>query len=518
MVAGSASGAQLAMGDQADDALDQFEQQKIDWHRCKSGGKDEIGKQLEKVKAKCAEITVPLNYRKPQGRTVKVSIARRAATDKAHKLGTLVINTGGPGESKSGINWVVGGFPPYIPKGSPKVASRYDLVSLDPRFMASSRGTVLECGWTNRITNTSTFVGPDRRSFKRSVALNKDMAARCAKHQKVLPHLSTRNIARDMDVVRAALGEKKLSYLGWSYGGYLGAVYSQMFPGRLGRTVLDSSPDPHTWGPASDRENAPVQAKELRKWAAWASRYDDRYHLGTTTARVLATFDHYRQVADKDRTLRIGRHRINANNLRSLGIGPDPDDPTSYKRATSLLKMFLDAARGKEVKPTKEQDQFLAQTLSNEVATEASASAATLCADRAVSRDPETNYRDIQAHYADDGFYGPPNRNVTPCTFWPAGPAEPSTKVHNNVPALVVGSTEDSTTPYSGQLAMHRALTGSRMVTQKGSGGHVTYLAYHGAPCVDTTVDRYLLGGDLPAKDITCTKDKPSTHKKAEGN
>jgi len=517
VVAGSVSGVQLAMGDQADDRLDRFEQQKIDWHRCKTDAKDEIGKELDAVKAKCAEIKVPLDYRKPHGRTVKVSIARRAATDQARKLGTLMINTGGPGESKSGINWVVGGFPPFIPKGSPKVASRYDLVSLDPRFMASSRGTVLECGWPNRITNNAQFVGPDRRSFKRSVALNKNLAKRCAKHKKVLPHVSTRNIARDMDVIRAALGEKKISYLGWSFGGYLGGVYTQMFPGRLERTVLDSSPDPHTW-PAFGEDAAPVQAKALRKWAAWAARYDDKYHLGTTTAQVMAVVDRYRKVADKDRTLRIGRHRINANNLRSLGVGPDPDDQTSYTQMTPLMKMFLDAARGKEVKPTKEQDQFLAQALSNEVSAGASASTASWCADRAVSRDPETYYRDIRAHYAEDGFYGPPKRNVTPCTFWPAGPAEPSTKVHNNVPALMVGSTEDTTTPYSGQLAMHRALSGSRMVTQKGSGGHATYLAFHGAPCVDTTVDRYLLGGDLPAKDITCTKGKPSTHKKADGN
>jgi len=94
---------------------------------------------------------VPLDYRKPHGRTVKVSIARREATDQARKLGTLMINTGGPGESKSGINWVAGGVEAIIPKGSPKVASRYDLVGMDPRFMASSRGTVLECGCTNRI-------------------------------------------------------------------------------------------------------------------------------------------------------------------------------------------------------------------------------------------------------------------------------------------------------------------------------------------------------------------------------
>jgi hypothetical protein len=82
--------------------------------------------------------------------------------------------------------------------------------------------------------------------------------------------------------------------------------------------------------------------------------------------------------------------------------------------------------------------------------------------------------------------------------------------IHNDHPILIVGSDQDTNTPYLGQLAMHRALTGSRMVTLKGSGGHALYLAYHSAPCVDSTVDRYLLDGVLPTKDLTCAKGKPA--------
>jgi pimeloyl-ACP methyl ester carboxylesterase len=512
LAAGTAPARAAAKNAAADGVADggpaRFERQKIDWHKCQNDDKDEIGKQLDKVKARCAEVTVPLDYRRPDDRTIKVSIARREATDQAGKLGTLFINTGGPSESKSGINWVVEGYQPYIPKGAPEVASRYDLVAMDPRFMASSRGTVLECGWPSGIARDAGFVGPDRRSFERSVALIKDLAARCAKHKEVLPHVSTRNMARDMDVIRAALGEEKLSYLGWSFGGILGAFYTQMFPSQVDRVVLDSSPNPHTWGPASIRDNAPAYMAALRKWAAWAARHDDRYHLGTTTAQVMAAFDRYRRVADQDRTLRVGRHRINANALRSLPVGPDTDDPTSYKMMTDIMMLFFDAARGRKVTPTPEQDPLFAT--SDEVATGASASTAVLCADRAASRDPETYYRDIQAHRADEPFYGPPLRSVTPCAFWPTPPAEPPTKVGNDVPVLMVGSTEDTATPYSGQLAMHRALAGSRMVTLKEAGGHAVYLAYYGAPCVNTTVDRYLLDGVMPAKDVTCTGDKPA--------
>jgi pimeloyl-ACP methyl ester carboxylesterase len=493
----------------ADGRLARFERQKIDWHKCQNDAKDEIGKHLDAVKARCAELTVPMDYRKPDGRTITVSIARREATDRARRLGTLLLNTGGPSESKSGINWVVGPFPPAFPKGAPEVAARYDLVAMDPRFMASSRGTVLECGWPIGIKENAAFVGPDRRSFERSVALNKDLAARCAKYKDVLPYLSTRNIARDMNVIRAALGEEKLSYLGWSFGAYLGAVYTQMFPSRVDRVVLDSSDDPRTW-PVFYRDAAPVATAALRRWAAWAARHDDRYHLGTTTDQVLAVFDRYRRVADQDRILRIGRHRINANALRNIPIGGNFDDPTSYTEMTPTLVLFLDAARGRKVTPTPQDDQFLAVLSSDEVAAGASATMASYCADRAVSRDPETYYRDIQAHYAEEPFYGPPKRNVRPCAFWPTDPVEPPTEVGNDVPVLMVGSTQDPSTPYSGQLVMHRALTGSRMVTLKDFGGHGVYLWYHGAPCVDATVDRYLLDGQMPAKDVTCTRDTPA--------
>ncbi|GII05347.1 alpha/beta hydrolase [Planobispora takensis] len=133
-----------------------------------------------------------------------------------------------------------------------------------------------------------------------------------------------------------------------------------------------------------------------------------------------------------------------------------------------------------------------------------------MCADRAVSRNPQTYYRDIRAHRADEPFYGPPGRNLTPCAFWPASPAEPPTEIRNDVPVLMVGATGDTATPYSGQLAMHRALSGSRMLTLTEAYIHAAYLGYHGAACVDTAVNRYLLGGALPSADTTCTRDRPA--------
>ncbi|WP_230879854.1 alpha/beta hydrolase [Planomonospora sp. ID67723] len=493
-----------AADDGRDARLARFDRQPITWHSCRRNRNDDIGKTLDAAGARCAEVTVPVDYSAPDGRTTTVAISRRKASDRARRLGTLMINTGGPSESLSGVTWVLQGLPPFA-VGSPQLAKRYDLVGMDPRFMG--RNPPLACGWPTGLAEKAAFVGLDRASFDRSVALTRKLAARCAGQKDLLPHVSTRNIARDLDVIRAVLGERKVSYLGWSYGGYLGGVYLQMFPDRVDRMLLDSPPDPDTYGADGARDNAPALAAEQRNWAAWAARHDDRYHLGATTAQVLASMDVIRRVADRGRPVRIGRHRADLNLVRRLALGTDAE--WTYARWSDMMRLLYDAARGVKVTPTPAQEEVLAILSSTEVNTEAAASAASRCADRASSsRDPEVYYRDIQAHRAGEPFFGPPNRNVTPCTFWPAEPAEPPTTIRNGRPVLIVGASGDPGTPYAGQLVMHRALTGSRMLTLRGAYRHgVTF--FEGNPCVDRVANRYLLTGVLPGTDITCSRVSP---------
>jgi pimeloyl-ACP methyl ester carboxylesterase len=484
-----------------DPRLARFHTQRIAWHGCRLDEQDEIGKELDAVGARCAELSVPVDYRDPNGRTALVAIARRPAGDRAGRLGTLMVNTGGPGESRSGLTWIVSGLPPFV-AGSPVLAERFDLVAMDPRFMG--RSTPLPCDWPRGLGVRAMFVGAERASFTRSTALNRDIATRCAGQRDLLPHVSSRNIARDLDVVRAALGERRVSWLGWSYGGYLGAVYRQMFPHRLDRVVLDSTPDPA--GYPVNRGNAPALAAEQRNWAAWAARRHDEYGLGTTTEQVLAAMDAVRRVADRGRPVRIGRHTVDLNAVRSLGLGIDSE--SAYGLWSGLMRVFYDAARGIAVTPTPEQEQLLAEPSAADVDPEAAGRQASYCADRTVSRDPEAYFRDIRAHRAAEPFFGPPTRNLTPCAFWPARSAEPSTAVGNPHPALLIGATGDPTTPYAGQQALHRVLTGSRMLTLRGAYRHgVVFL--EGNPCVDDVANRYLLTGVLPGADVTCARNSP---------
>ncbi|MEV8634792.1 alpha/beta hydrolase [Streptosporangium sp. NPDC051023] len=491
-----------AAGHSSDAGLARFQHQKIDWHRCQTGPDDAAGKELDEAKAQCAEVTVPLDYSRPNGRTIKVAMSRLKATDPGRRRGTLLYNPGGPGVPVTYLALMV-------KQAEPEVAARYDLIGMDPRFVG--RSTPLNCKWPTTILGSA---GPDRRTFDQSVTLAKDLAARCAAYRDVLPHVSTRNTARDMDVIRAALGESKLSYLGSSYGTYLGAVYLQMFPRRVDRAVLDSTLDTDLFGPDLTSTQGPALDGVMKDWAAWAARHHDRYRLGDTTAEVLATVNRINQVTNRG-PLKVGRFQVDSRLLPMILFNVTAgDSDEGYGNFAATIQVLNNAARGAEATPTPLLEQVLTGMSSPDADGAASVQSAIFCADRAASRDPETYYRDIQAHRADEPLFGPLIRNFTPCSFWPAAPAEPPTRVRNNVPVLMVGATGDPGAPYSGQLATHRALTGSRLVTLRGAFRHTVYAGLF-APqnaCIDKVVNGYLVDGVMPAADTTCA-DTPSTGK-----
>jgi pimeloyl-ACP methyl ester carboxylesterase len=477
-----------------DDGLNRFQQQKVKWHDCRTGPDDAIGKELDDAKAQCAEVTVPLDYSHPDGRTIKVAMSRLKATDPKHRRGTLLYNPGGPGVPAMYLALMV-------KNAEPTIAARYDLIGMDPRFVG--RSTPLNCKWPTVSIGSA---GPDRRTFDRSVALAEDLASRCAGHRDVLPHASTRNTARDMDVIRAALGESKLSYLGSSYGTYLGEVYLQLFPRRTDRVVLDSALNPDLYGPDLTSTSGPAVTAVLENWAAWAARRHDRYHLGATTAEVLATVARINQAANRS-PLRVGSHRVDSQVLPELLWNVNAGDSNeAYADYASDVQVLSDAARSIKVTPTKRLDEVLTGGSDPDADGSFSVQTAIQCADRAASRDPEVYYRDIQAHRADEPLFGPLTRNISPCSFWPTAPAEPPTKVHNAVAVLMVGATGDPAAVYPGQLVAHRALNGSRLVTLRGAFRHTVYAGLF-APqnkCIDDTVNRYLIDGELPSTDTTC--------------
>jgi pimeloyl-ACP methyl ester carboxylesterase len=448
---------------------------------------------LDEAGASCAPVRVPIDYDRPAGGAITVWISRIAATDTAHRIGPLIINLGGPGLPTLGR--VVDASAAMGATGA-----RFDLIGMDVRF--TGRSTPVDCGWPSTWIPRST--GASRKSFDRVVALSADLARRCtARYGTLLQHASTVNAARDMDIVRAALGDRSLSYLGYSYGSYLGALYLQLFPQHANRFVLDSAIDPADPGIHVHGDSGPVRTAALHAWATWAAGHDADYHLGATPDEVIGLVNRiYRSSAD--RPLRIGRFPVDDTVVPALLLNPLSDDSdASNDQLARYVRTLADALTGQTVEPSADLDEALAGILTGADSLLHSGQTAISCADEPAPRDIEWYRRDIQARQTRDPLFAGVNR-VGPCAFWPTTPPRPIT-IDNRVPALIVHADGDIGATAELNQAMHRALGGSRMITLDNVRTHGVYL-FRGAACVDEPVNAYLTTGALPLSDEHCTE------------
>ncbi|WP_330180691.1 alpha/beta hydrolase [Nocardia sp. NBC_01503] len=494
---GCASGPPTARGLPA-----RLQGQVIGWHDCRTGADDEIGGRLAAAGAQCGEFLAPVNYDDPGGASLSIAVARRVAGDPAHRLGTLVVETGGPGPSRDGVTMIVDG-----PEGGhaarTELAERYDLVGMDPRFFGAS--TPLECGWTTgEYLGIAQAAPTDRASFDRTVRTARDLAARCEPSRELLPYASTRNVARDLDLLRTLLGESEISYLGWSWGTYLGAVYSQMFGDRVDRIVLDSPLDPRAPGPDLTRRTATATRAALADWARWAAERDSEFGLGATEDVVLGAIDAMAAAVAAHPVTRDGV-TITGDMVPGLLLTVDDSDEY-YTTFGRQVRALYDASRGDTADSAPELAAKLALYSDTTVAPEFgfSATVANQCADRA-ARGVDDYFTDVRRHLADEPMFGALARHLTPCAVWPVGPAEPATEIANRVPALLIGAAGDPVAPAAGQQALRQALSGARVVTLEGAFRHGVYLA-EPAGCVDAVVERYLLDGVLPGDDMRCRR------------
>ncbi|QOV33141.1 alpha/beta fold hydrolase [Streptomyces ferrugineus] len=469
-------------------SLDRYYRQHPTWRRCDTD---------TPASYQCATITVPVDYAHPDGQTLHLRISRIRTSTPGKRHGVLLSNPGGPGST--GL-----GDPVQLKDTlSKSVLQRYDLIGFDPRGLGTS--SPLHCGMTEDEADSSEPYRPYRAAtFAKETARARDIAAKCTTRNgsRLLPHINTRNAARDMDVIRGVLGERKLSYLGWSYGTYLGAVYTQLFPRHSDRMVLDSAVDPNRFGRGLGLAMAAGAEPVFKDWSRLIARRESTYHLGDTPAKVRAAFRQLVARADRTPLLYQGddpEHQgraLTGADIRSWlrwSFGADPDQAA---RDVAALRKSRPAPR------TARPDTSAAGTADDN---SVGLYWAITCGDNTASwpRDPARYQRDAQRESARHPLYGDFAANITPCAFWPRG-AEPATHIDNTVGALVVQNQWDPQTPLSAGRAMHHALHGSRMVQVRGGRGHAVY-ALPGAPaCVTRTVDAYLTDGRLPAGDVTC--------------
>ncbi|MEU7135552.1 alpha/beta hydrolase [Streptomyces sp. NPDC046261] len=490
----ASSGASAKGASEQRDGLERFRQQKVGWGECRD-------KQLARSGTECARVVVPLDYSDPGGRTLEIAISRiKAKAGKDGKArarrGILQTNPGGPGGP--GLS-----MPAELRERlSPEVAAAYDIIGMDHRGVGES--TPLDCGRVRATWIRSS--GSDRAGFEESVRLARQDARKCAeKYSGSLRHYSTRNIARDVDIVRAVLGERRTSWFGQSYGTVLGATYAQMFPGRVDRLVLDSAPDPAKYGTMRIIQDlGPANEKALDEFAAWAARRHEQYRLGATPAAVRGTVEGLVRRAMAE-PVKVGPYRLDGYAALPLLLFDLVVDAHNDERLAEIVRYLLDAADGKPGRPHPYVLDIL-KTLSDPVGSGRSSGIsgqlAVLCADSALPRDPEWYWKAIERSRAGQPVFGPVLNGPLPCAFWKDRSREKPTEINNKVPALQLQATVDTRTPYEEGIGMHRAMRGSVLVTVPAR-THAVVVSRPGT-CADKAVDDYLLRGALPARDITC--------------
>ncbi|GAA2221134.1 alpha/beta hydrolase [Streptomyces amakusaensis] len=449
----------------------QYTGQTPDWKRCHTALPADF---------QCATIKVPLDYAKPGGKKIDIAISRFKAANPAERHGVLLSNPGGPGGPGLGLPAELDAMLPAA------VRERYDLIGFDPR--GTGRSTPVVCGLT---PDERPWPRPHKaKTFAKDVQWAKSVADKCrARHGDILPHITTRNTARDMDVIRAVLGEKKISYLGYSYGTYLGSVYTQMFPKRADRFVLDSATDPGKAWREMVRDWGPEAESAFKRWTEWTAERSATYRLGDTPAKVSRSF--WDLVAHADREpIVYGGIAFDGALLRGA-MRPAVFDA---RHAAESVVIFKDLVDGKPVPQPPAAEPVPDAIISSQWSV--------LCGDTTWPRNPFTYREDSRRDAARHPLVGDHVSNITPCAFWDRA-VEPKTKVDNKVGALIVQSEWDSQTPLSAALGMHRAMKGSKMVTVKGGEGHAVYLLNRSA-CADRAVDAYLATGELPAGNVTC--------------
>ncbi|CAL9598238.1 Tripeptidyl aminopeptidase [Streptomyces sp. enrichment culture] len=456
----------------------EFVPQKPAWQRCSPE---------QPASYECATVKVPLDYRRPQGRTIDIAISRLKSADPAKRHGVLLMNPGGPGGP--GLD-----MPLMAAELMPKdVRDRYDVIGFDPRGVGAS--SPVTCGLTDEEQD---FNRPYKEeTFAADVAWAQTVAEKCReKSGQVLPFITSRNTARDMDAIRAALGEKKISYVGYSYGTYLGTVYSQMFPSRTDRFVLDSGVDPKRAWRGMIQVWATEAEPAFARWTRWAAERDGEYRLGATPDAVSKTF--WDLVARADREpIEFEGQKLTGDDIRTaraLFFYP--------AQASPVVRALVDAAEGRPAALTPEQRGLLRPA--SEPASDNGTAAfwAVVCGDVEWPRYPEQYAREAARDKAKYPLYGDFASNIKPCAYWQR-PIEPPTKTNVRANVLTVQNEWDSQTPLDSGRALHRALSGSRMVLAEGGEGHGVYL-FEPESCVNATVNAYLAGGGLPAADVTC--------------
>ncbi|MET9397536.1 alpha/beta hydrolase [Kitasatospora sp. NPDC002965] len=472
-------------------ALASYYGQRLAWQPCDDG-------------YECTTFKVPLDYDRPAGGDLTLAAVRAPAVTgsgaagaaRGDRLGSLLLNPGGPGASA--VEYVEGVARTY----DSGVRARYDLVGVDPRGVGRSAPVTCLDGERMDAYTAVDITPDDPAEIDALVAAAKEFAEGCRRQAgDRLGHLSTVEAARDLDVLRALLGDERLNYVGKSYGTFLGATYAGLFPARTGRMVLDGAMDPSLDSLAGNRTQA---GGFETAWAAFAQDCVKRedcplgrteQKAGEQLAALFAAIDAHPLPTTAD-SRRLTEAQATTGVIQAMYA-----DFLWPRLRTALA----DARAGDGTGLLKLSDDYYGREPGGSYPNLMFANMAVNCLDLpAPFAGPDDAARAVPDFERASPRFG---RDMAwmalTCTYWPARPtgAPHTVRASGATPIVVVGTTRDPATPYAWAQALAGQLESGRLLTYDGD-GHTAYGRHD--TCLDGAVNRYLLGGEAPENGKRC--------------
>ena len=493
--------------------LESFYSQSIDWQDCSDGTSP----------FQCGTVTVPLDYNNPGGRTITIALKKLPASDSDAEQGSLFFNPGGPGVS--GIR-TLETLATALPE---ELRAGYDVVGFDPRGIGQS--TPITC-WTDEDihqvladaqngklsdlasidTASSTYV-----SAQEKINLGAADAAACTQYSEVpelLDHVGTRNVARDLDVLRATNGNTKLNYLGTSYGTYIGAIYADLFPDHVGRAVLDGAMDPSRHWADGEAETTAFKESVLRQYVEHCQAQGS-CPLSGSTDEAITQLRAFVDGLDKDP---LTAPDSNATAIiRHYAI-----DKPDWEALTAMLTPAIsnhDGAlmvKAKQSIPALQLPTTVEQAVSK--ANNLFMAAAVICNDYPDTGSTSSDW-DAQSaaeKKASPFFGGTSNGMEAYCRGWGHRAQTPPQETHaeGSAPILVVGLTKDSRTLYPWAQSLTDQLDNGHLLTVEGY-GHITFGSN---ACATAAMTDFLVNGTVPAEGTTCAAEPQPANNGGTGN
>lgn len=494
-LAGTAIGPEARADSSTPADLSAFYDQKPTWGGC--GPRDRSLSAAQATdRRQCTWVTVPLDYADPAGPTIRLRVVRWPATGSTTAGHSLLVNPGGPGAS--GI-----GFGAFVASSAPSIAAAYDIVGFDPRGVGQSAPiTCLTGAQTSTLLRTDSTPTTPRQEAA-YVAVSQSVPDGClAMSPSLARHVGTDNTVRDMDILRAVLGDPVLNWLGASYGTYLGTRYIQQFPDRVGRMVLDGVVDPSLDAMGLSYGQFVGFQKAVMRFAEDCAHRRTCPYRGDGAAVVTSINTLLARLAVRPMPTRTGPRLVQAEALNAL----------LYSMYTPYLWPDLRAGLAAAVKGDGTVLQRISQDANDQTGPDtyasnsASAFPAIGCWDQPAPPGPE-GLRDASRSWAQKARIPEIARALAwgnaSCALWfghsPVPPA-PATST-TTAPILLIGTTYDPATPYWWAQAVHRQLPTSTLLTYDAD-GHTAF--GNGSTCIDRAVTAYLVSGTLPKPDTVC--------------